>query len=300
MGKRRLGARPKRRPPALRILAVPDDGAHESKCQIFSVAALIVDKYLLLLQKRDLREMSKALRKPPEVIQQAIDFIRTLDPRPGQRYNRSEARLIEPDVAFVKRGDEYVVVMNEEDIPALRLNQGYRKLLSQDGTEKDVKDYVKERYRSALQLMRNIEQRKNTILRTCEAIVRRQRDFLELGVNELKPMMIKDVAEEIGVHPSTVSRAVSSKYVHTAQGVFELRFFFSEGVNGPEGGSTPLMLLKRKVKKFIDDEDPRKPLTDDLIVSMLESQGIQVTRRTVAKYREDLRIPSTHQRRVRD
>jgi RNA polymerase sigma-54 factor len=272
---------------------------HEIRCQLFAVAVSIVDKYLNLLQKRDLREMSKALQKPSESIQQAIDFIRTLDPRPGQRYNRSEARLIEPDVAFVKRGDEYVVVMNEEDIPTLRLNQGYRKLLSQDGTEKDVKDYVKERYRSAVQLMRNIEQRKNTILRTCEAIVRRQGDFLEGGVDALKPMMIKDVAEEIGVHPSTVSRAVSSKYVHTAQGVFELRFFFSEGVNGPEGGSTPLMLLKRKVKKFIEDEDPRKPLTDDLIVSMLEAQGIRVTRRTVAKYREDLRIPSTHQRRVR-
>ena len=290
--------RPRR--PRRRTLRVRDAGAHQNKCQIFALAALIVDKYLSLLQKRDLREMSKALRKPSEVIQQAIDFIRTLDPRPGQRYNRSEARLIEPDVAFVKRGDEYVVVMNEEDMPALRLNQGYRKLLSKDGTEKDVKDYVKERYRSALQLMRNIEQRKNTILRTCEAIVRRQGDFLETGVEGLKPMMIKDVAEEIGVHPSTVSRAVSSKYVHTAQGVFELRFFFSEGVNGPEGSSTPLMLLKRKVKKFIDEEDPRKPLTDDLIVSMLESQGIQVTRRTVAKYREDLRIPSTHQRRVRD
>ena len=208
--------------------------------------------------------------------------------------------MIEPDVAFVKRDDGYAVVMNEEDLPTLRLNQGYRKLLSRGGTEKEVKDYVKERYRSALQLMRNIDQRKNTILRTCEAIVRRQGDFLERGVEALKPMMIKEVAEEIGVHPSTVSRAVSSKYVHTSQGVFELRFFFSEGVNGPEGGATPLMLLKRKVKKFIEEEDPRKPLTDDLIASMLQAQGIDVTRRTVAKYREDLRIPSTHQRRVRD
>ncbi len=115
----------------------------------------------------------------------------------------------------------------------------------------------------------------------------------------MKPMMIKEVAEEIGVHPSTVSRAVSNKYVHTPQGVYELRFFFSEGVNGPEGSSTPLMLLKRKVKKLIEDEDPRKPLTDDLIASVLQSQGIDVTRRTVAKYREDMRIPSTHQRRVR-
>jgi RNA polymerase sigma-54 factor len=275
-------------------------GLQEQRLQVFSLAARIVDQHLLLLQKRDLREMAKVLTAQPEVIQHAIDFIRSLDPRPGQRFNRSDARLIEPDVAFVKRGGEFVVVMNEEDLPTLRLNHGYRKLLSQEGTERDVKEYVKERYRSALQLMRNIEQRKNTILRTCEAIVRRQGEFLERGVDALKPMMIKEVAEEIGVHPSTVSRAVSSKYVHTSQGVFELRFFFSEGVHGPEGGSTPLMLLKRKVKKLIDEEDPRKPLTDDLIASMLEAQGIDVTRRTVAKYREDLRIPSTHQRRVRD
>jgi RNA polymerase sigma-54 factor len=273
---------------------------NDARLQVFSLATRIVDQHLPLLQKRDMREMTKILGAPGEAIQHAIDFIRSLDPRPGQRFNRTDARLIEPDVAFVKRGGEFVVVMNEEDLPTLRLNHGYRKLLSQEGTERDVKEYVKERYRSALQLMRNIEQRKNTILRTCESIVRRQGEFLERGVDALKPMMIKEVAEEIGVHPSTVSRAVSSKYVHTPQGVFELRFFFSEGVHGPEGGSTPLMLLKRKVKKLIDEEDPRKPLTDDLIASMLEAQGIDVTRRTVAKYREDLRIPSTHQRRVRD
>ena len=270
-----------------------------SRLQIFELAEAILSTHMLLLQKRDPRELAKAVSRPVEETQRAIDFIRTLDPRPGQRYNRSEARLIEPDVAFVKRGDEWVVAMNEEDLPTLRLNQGYRRLLTQEGAEKDVKEYVKERYRSALQLMRNIEQRKNTILRTCEAIVRRQNDFLEKGVDALKPMMIKEVAEEIGVHPSTVSRAVSSKYVHTPQGVYELRFFFSEGVNGPEGAGTPLMLLKRKVKKLIEEEDARKPLTDDQIATLLQGQGIDVTRRTVAKYREDLRIPSTHQRRVR-
>ncbi|HTZ90312.1 MAG TPA: RNA polymerase sigma-54 factor [Alloacidobacterium sp.] len=270
-----------------------------ARVSVFETARCIVDKHLPLLQRRDLRELSKALGRSQEEAQLAVDFIRTLDPRPGQRYNRADARLIEPDVAFVKRGDEYVVVMNEEDLPTLRLNQGYRRMITQDGTEKEVKDYVKERYRSAIQLMRNIEQRKNTILRTCEAIIRRQVDFMEKGVDAMKPMMIKEVAEEIGVHPSTVSRAVSNKYVHTPQGVYELRFFFSEGVNGPEGSSTPLMLLKRKVKKLIEDEDPRKPLTDDLIANMLQSQGIDVTRRTVAKYREDMRIPSTHQRRVR-
>lgn len=279
--------------------AAASSNGSSAKIAIFEMASITIDKHLALLQKRDPRELAKILGRTVEQAQQAIDFIRTLDPRPGQRYNRSDARLIEPDVAFVKRGDEYVVVMNEDDLPTLRLNQGYRRMLTQPGAEKEVKDYVKERYRSALQLMRNIEQRKNTILRTCESIVRRQQDFLEKGVDALRPMMIKEVAEEIGVHPSTVSRAVSNKYVHTAQGVYELRFFFSEGVNGPEGSATPLMLLKRKVKKLIEEEDPSKPLTDDQIATLLQGQGIEVTRRTVAKYREDLRIPSTHQRRIR-
>lgn len=283
----------------LELAASAADSAASARTEIFDAATCIIDKHLQLLQKRDPRELARILGKTTEAAQHAIDFIRTLDPRPGQRYNRSDARLIEPDVAFVKRGEEYVVVMNEDDLPTLRLNQGYRRMLTKPGAEKEVKDYVKERYRSALQLMRNIEQRKNTILRTCEAIVRRQQDFLEMGVDALRPMMIKEVAEEIGVHPSTVSRAVSNKYVHTAQGVYELRFFFSEGVNGPEGSGTPLMLLKRRVKKLIEDEDPSKPLTDDHIASMLQEQGIEVTRRTVAKYREDLRIPSTHQRRIR-
>ena len=202
-------------------------------------------------------------------------------------------------MAFVKRDDEYVVVMNEDDLPALRLNQSYRKMMHEKGTEREVRDYVKERYRSAIQLLRNIEQRKNTILRTCEAIVRRQQEFLERGVDGLKPMMIKDVAEEIGVHASTVSRAVANKFVHTSQGVYELRFFFSEGVNGPEGGDLPLLLLKKRVKKLIEEEDPRTPKTDDVLAAELQQQGIKITRRTVAKYREELQIPSTHQRRVR-
>ena len=279
--------------------SIEDEAEVVARRTLFRTAMHIIDQCLPLLQKRDLTALGRAVSKPQEHVQQAVELIRALDPRPGQRYNRSEARLIEPDVVFVKRGDEFVVVMNEEDLPTLRLNQGYRKLLVRTDTEREVKEYVKERYRSALQLIRNIEQRKSTILRTCEAIVRRQPEFLERGVDALRPMMIKDVAEEIGVHPSTVSRAVSNKYVHTPQGVFELRYFFSEAAGGPEGAATPLMLLKRKVKKLIDEEDPKKPLTDDFIASMLQSQGIQVTRRTVAKYREDMRIPSTHQRRVR-
>ncbi|HEX3967156.1 MAG TPA: RNA polymerase sigma-54 factor [Edaphobacter sp.] len=274
-------------------------GDNSERGDVFGIATHIVTNCLPLLQKKDMRELTRSCGRTPEEVMAAVEFIRTLDPRPGQRYNHSETRLIEPDVAFVKRDDVYIVVMNEEDMPTLRLNQGYRKMLQLKQTEKEVKEYVKERYKSAIQLLRNIEQRKNTIVRTCDVIVRRQQDFLEHGVNALKPMMIKEVAEEIGVHPSTVSRAVANKYVHTSQGVFELRFFFSEGVNGPEGGDLPLVLLKRKVKKLIEEEDERKPLTDDQLAAELQRQGIQVTRRTVAKYREDMQIPSTHQRRVR-
>jgi RNA polymerase sigma-54 factor len=278
--------------------SVPVENGSE-RVDVFALATHVVTNCLPLLQKKDMRELTRSCGRTPDEVTAAVDFIRTLDPRPGQRYNQSETRLIEPDVAFVKRDDVYIVVMNEEDMPTLRLNQSYRKMLQQKQTEKDVKEYVKERYKSAIQLLRNIEQRKNTIVRTCEVIVRRQTEFLEHGVNALKPMMIKEVAEEIGVHPSTVSRAVANKYVHTSQGVFELRFFFSEGVNGPEGGDLPLVLLKRKVKKLIEEEDERKPLTDDQLAAELQRQGIQVTRRTVAKYREDMQIPSTHQRRVR-
>ncbi len=264
------------------------------------VAADIVDRHLHLLQKRDLKDLSKALQVSVDEAHAAVEFIRTLDPRPGRQHNREQTRLIEPDVVFVKRGGEWVVSMNEEDLPSLRLSRRYRQMLVSENTDREVKDYVKERFRSALQLMRNIAQRKSTILRTCEVIVRRQQDFLEHGIEALRPMMIKEVAEEIGVHASTVSRAVANKYAHTPQGVIELRFFFSEGSNGPEGADTPLLVLKRKVRKLIEDEDPRRPLTDDQLAAMLQAQGIQLTRRTVAKYREDMNIPSTHQRRKRD
>ncbi len=266
---------------------------------LLDTAALIVESHLPLLQRKDLRELVRLLRRSPDEVNAAIGIIRRLDPRPGQRYNLAATRLIEPDVAFVKRDDQYVVVMNEEDLPSLRLSAVYRRMLRDRSADREVRDYVKERYKSAIQLLRNIEQRKNTIVRTCEVIIRRQADFLDRGVEALHPMMIKEVAEEIGVHASTVSRAVANKYVHTAQGVYELRFFFSEGVNGPEGGDLPLPLLKRKVKKLIEEEDPRKPLTDDRLAAELQRQGIQVNRRTVAKYREDMHIPSTHQRRQR-
>jgi RNA polymerase sigma-54 factor len=268
--------------------------------QVLQDAIAIVDQHLRAVQNKQHKEIAKAISRPVEAVQQALDYVRTLDPRPGLQYNKGQTRLIEPDVAFLKHGDEWLVIMNDDDLPQLRLNPAYKKLLTRDGNEKTTRDYVKERYKSAIQLIKNIEQRKQTITKVCYSIVARQQDFLEKGIDQLKPMMIKEVAEEIGVHPSTVSRAVASKYAHTPQGVFELRYFFSESVQGPEGGNTSLLILKRRVKKLIDEEDPARPLTDEQLTRILQSQGIQVTRRTVAKYREDMRIPSTHQRRVRE
>ena len=166
----------------------------EVRRRSMEVAALIVDQHLQLLQKRDVKDLARAAHVTPAEADSGLEFIRTLDPRPGRLYNREQTRLIEPDVVFIKRGGEWVVSMNEEDLPSLRLSSRYRRMLVAEGTDKEVKDYVKERFRSAMQLMRNIAQRKSTILRTCEVIVRRQQDFLELGVEGLRPMMIKEVA----------------------------------------------------------------------------------------------------------
>jgi RNA polymerase sigma-54 factor len=274
-------------------------GGEPDMPELLEDATVITDKHLHLLQNKQIREIGRAMSKSMERVERCVALIRTLDPRPGLRYNVPETRLIEPDVAIIKQGDEYLVVMNDEDMPQLRLSPTYKKLLTREGNEKDVRTYVKERYKSAMQLIKNIEQRKQTILKVCYTIIGRQQDLLDFGIDFLKPMMIKDVAEEIGVHPSTVSRAVANKYAHTPQGVFELRYFFSECVNGPEGEATSLLILKRRVKKLIEEEDSARPLTDEQLTRILQGQGIQVTRRTVAKYREDMKIPSTHQRRAR-
>jgi len=272
----------------------------ESRNAKGGVAWNIVADHLKMVELRQFRELARVLHRPQEHIDIALNVIRHLDPRPGLRFSGPGARQVEPDVYITKDGDDYLIQINDEDLPVLRLNPQYRKMLDRDQEpDKDVRNYVKERYASAIQLMKNIEQRKQTILKVCQSIVRRQEEFLELGIDFLKPMMIKEIAEEIGVHPSTVSRAVSSKYAHTPQGVFELRYFFSEAVQGTAGSATPLLILKRRVKKMIEEEDTQHPLTDEQITARLKDEGIDVTRRTVAKYREDMKIPSTHQRRVR-
>jgi RNA polymerase sigma-54 factor len=261
----------------------------------------IVRDHLAKLQNKQYKDIARAMGLQLEEIMDAIEIVKALDPRPGQKYNRTAARTIEPDVYIVKVDGEYRAVTNEDEMPQLRLSTTYIRMLERGSLNKEVKNYVKDCFKSAAQLMKNIEQRKHIIVKVCEAVIRRQTEFFDNGIDHLKPMMIKEVAEEVGVHPSTVSRAVANKFAHTAQGVFELRYFFSESVNGPMGSDTSLLIVKRKVKKYIETEDPRAPLTDEKIALMLkENDGIKVTRRSITKYREDMKIPSTHQRRQRD
>ncbi len=266
-----------------------------------SLAWRMVEEQIELLDGRHAKELCRLLKAQPDEVQKALELVRTLDPMPGARFTSNPAQPVEPEIFILKDGDQWVIQVSDEGIPQLRLNRGYRHLLERnEQNDKEVRNYVKERYQSALQLIKNIEQRKQTILRVCQCVVERQGEFLERGLDYLRPMMIKEIAEEIGVHPSTVSRAVSNKYCHTPQGTFELRFFFTEAVQGAGGNTTSLLAVKRLVKKIIEEEDPSKPLTDEQIMERLRGEGVDVTRRTVAKYREDLRIPSTHQRRVRN
>jgi RNA polymerase sigma-54 factor len=256
------------------------------------------DKCIPLFILKQFKEIGRAIGRPVEAVQAALDYVRTLDPRPGLRYNKVPARLIEPDVAFVKHGDEWLVIMNDEDMPQLRLNPAYKRLLTRDGNDRDTRNYVKDRYKSAIQLIKNIEQRKQTIAKVCYSIVARQQDFLDRGIDQLKPMMIKEVAEEIGVHPSTVSRAVANKYVHTPQGLFELKYFFHSGIASDSGEMVSSISIKKTIRDMVAAEDSGKPLSDQEVAQVLRGQGLNIARRTVAKYREELGIMPSHQRRL--
>ena len=271
----------------------------QSRAPENKLAAKIVRRYLRYLENQQFHQLSKILWRPIEEIMNTVKIIKNLNPRPGSLYFRAHIPLIDPDVFFIKVGNRYEVRLNEDVLPQLRLNPFYCNLLKRQHLPRGVRTYIRKQIHSAHKLFYAISYRRWAILRVSEAIIQRQGDFLDKGMDYLKPMMIKEVAEEVGDHPSTVSRAVASKYAHTPQGVLELRSFFSEAARGSPGGMLSLVSLKRKVKRIIEAEDSTRPLSDEQITPRLNDQGIQVTRRTVAKYREDLRIPSTHQRRVK-
>jgi RNA polymerase sigma-54 factor len=258
----------------------------------------LVRDHLSDLQPHRLQHLAKATGEDLHVLDDQLTKIRTLDPYPGRRYSAEDATYVAPEVYIEKVDGEYVIYFTDEGSPRLRISQTYHQLLDQTDTSKEAKDFIREKMRSAVDLLRNIEHRRQTIYRVVECIVRRQRDFLDHGVQYIKPMMLKDVAEDIGMHLSTISRVVNRKYAHTPQGVIELRRFFSEGMMNEEGEEVSTRILKLSIKKMVEDEDSKKPLTDEEIVKLLSKDGVKLSRRTVAKYRDQMNIPGSRERKT--
>jgi RNA polymerase sigma-54 factor len=201
-------------------------------------------------------------------------------------------------VTIARVDDEFVIIQNDEGMPHLRLNSAYKELLKNTGVSGETKSFVREKFRSAVDLLRSVNQRKQTIYKVCACIVNRQREFLEHGPSRLRPMLIKDVAAELGVHSSTISRVVTNKYVDTPQGVIELRKFFTMGVESPNGEELSIVQVKLKIKKLIEAEDKSKPYSDNQIGQLLRRENVFITRRTVAKYREQMQVPGSRERRI--
>jgi RNA polymerase sigma-54 factor len=263
------------------------------------LATQLIRDHLEGLQQHKLPHLAKQIGIDVETLVEELQFIRTLDPYPGRRYSSEEPILISPEIYIEKldEGGDYVIYFADDGSPRLRINPSYQQMLSQ-GVTKETRDFIKEKMRSAVDLLRNIEHRRQTIYRVVESIVHRQREFLDHGVQYIKPMMLKDIAEDIGMHLSTVSRVVNRKYAHTPQGVIELRRFFTEGMLNEEGEEVSTRIIKLKIKKLIEEEDSHNPITDDQVVKILVKDGIKLSRRTVAKYRDQMNIPGSRERRA--
>ncbi len=258
----------------------------------------IVSDYLGHLQRHAYDELGKELGCSLEEIQEALEIIRSLDPKPGSKYNATENTFVEPDVFIVRDDDDYRIILNEEDLPKLRINRNYQRLLAKDSGEKEnTRNFVRERLNSAKWLLKSFVQRQRTIYKVVESIVKKQREFLDHGIDYLKPMILSDVAYDIGMHESTVSRVVTNKYVHTPRGVYELKFFFSSGIRSETGEDVSSLAVKRRIRQIVENEDPRKPLSDSKIMALLNKEGLKIARRTVAKYREEMRIPPSKLRK---
>lgn len=225
-----------------------------------------------------------------------VEIIRQLDPRPGRHLGDPRPQYIVPEVRITKVGGEYRIELDDDGLPHLRINPLYRRMLKADNVSKETREFVRERLRAAVELLKSLEHRHRAIYRVCEAIIRRQRDFLDHGVEYLRPMLLKDIAEELKLSLSTISRVVNNKYIETPQGIIELRRFFTEGVMTRNGEEVSTRVIKLRIQKMIENEDPAAPLTDDDLVQILARDGIHLSRRTVTKYRKQLGIPSSRDR----
>lgn len=267
---------------------------------VYSLARRVLADYWPSFLKRHFPAIAKDVGISLNHLKPAIDLIRTLDPRPGRGFSGDRPHYVEPDVAVVKVSGKYVIQLNDDGMPKLRISGAYRRMLremSQKKSEKEARDYIKEKMRSAVWLIKSLDQRQRTIYKVANSLIQQQQDFLDHGISRLKPMVLRDVAEDIGMHESTVSRVVSNKYIHTPRGLYPLKFFFHSGIDREYGDNISSLSVKQKIQQMIEGENPKKPLSDNALMKALKREGIQIARRTVAKYRDELGIPSSTDRK---
>jgi RNA polymerase sigma-54 factor len=262
------------------------------------VESIVRDHWDLFMQ-RHFAQIAKALGVDMKTLEGVVEIIKHLDPKPGRKYSNERAIYVEPDVYIQKVGDDYVIVLNEDGMPKLRINGSYRNMLNSMDSKSDGEtvNYIKDKIRSAVWLIKSLDQRQRTIYKVAESIVKHQREFLEKGIDYLRPLVLRDVADDIQMHESTVSRVVSNKYMHTPRGLFLMKYFFHSGIDSDTGEDISSLTVKKKIQGFVDAEDPRKPLSDSKIMKILNDEGINIARRTVAKYRDELNIPSSTDRK---
>jgi RNA polymerase sigma-54 factor len=264
------------------------------------VAKALVEKHLEDIDKKSIAQLAKSLKVSPTQVQEALERISGLSPNPGFGYVASDPEVVVPDLLVEKVDDRYVAVLNDRNIPRLRVSPLYRSILTQsDNTNTETKNYIKDKLNAARWLIKSIDQRRSTMLKVMNYLIYAQRQFFEKGVSEMKPMTLQEVAEATGLHISTISRVVNNKYVQTPRGIFELKYFFGSKVESTNGEEVSSKSVKDKISKLVENEDPQKPLSDQKITNLLKEEGLQVARRTVAKYREQLKImPARFRKRV--
>jgi RNA polymerase sigma-54 factor len=260
---------------------------------------IILEAWDLFL-RRQFPAVAKRLGVELAALEAELEIIKSLETHPGRKFSTERPHYIEPDV-FVRRvGDEYVIQLNDDGLPRLRVSRAYRRMLQSmrsEGRQSEAQQFIKDKIRSAVWLIKSLDQRQRTIYKVAASIVRQQREFLDQGIEHLRPMVLRDVAEDIGMHESTVSRVVSNKYIHTQRGLFPMKFFFHSGIDREYGDNISSLTVKRKIEQMIQAEDPKRPLSDSELMRILNREGIQIARRTVAKYRDELSIPSSTERK---
>jgi len=265
-----------------------------------AIARRMVAEAWDLFLRRQFPAVAKKLGVELATLEEEVELVRGLETQPGRKFSTDRPHYIEPDV-FVRRvGDEYVIQLNDDGLPRLRVSRAYRRMLQSmrtEGRQSEAQQFIKDKIRSAVWLIKSLDQRQRTIYKVAASIVRQQNEFLDKGIEHLRPMVLRDVAEDIGMHESTVSRVVSNKYIHTHRGLFPMKFFFHSGIDREYGDNISSLTVKRKIEQLIQAEDPKRPLSDSELMRILNREGIQIARRTVAKYRDELSIPSSTDRK---